>query len=149
MVTSLNQNGAGSKRVVVVGCGRLGATITTALAEQGYSIHILDLNFAAFERLPPGMISDGQIVPIVGDGTLESDLRKAYSQEADVFIAVTGRDTRNALAAQTAKHIFQVPNVICRMNDPIRTEMYNELGIVAISATKLVSDMILTEATSR
>lgn len=146
---TLKQNGVGSKRVVVVGCGRLGATITTALAERGCTIHILDLNYAAFERLPPGMVSDGQIVPIVGDGTLEGDLRKAYSHEAEVFIAVTGRDTRNALAAQTAKHIFQVPNVICRMNDPTRTEMYNELGIVAISATKLVSDMVLVEATIR
>ena len=145
---SFNPNGAGAKRVVIVGCGRLGATITTALAERGCAIHILDLNFAAFERLPSGMISDGQIVPIVGDGTIESDLRKAFSHEAEVFIAVTGRDTRNALAAQTAKHIFQVPNVICRMNDPIRTEMYNELGIVAISATKLVSDMVLVEAIS-
>ena len=85
-------------------------------------------------------------MPIVGDGTLESDLRKASTQDADMFIAVSGKDSWNAMGAQIAKHILMVPTVICRMNDPVRNEMYSQLGLVTISATGLVTDMIL-EAT--
>ncbi len=147
MLTPFAQSDSGAKRVVVVGCGRLGASISIALAERGNTVHILDVNAEAFERLPPGMVTDRQIIPIVGDGTLNRPLVKANCQEADVFIAVTNKDTLNALCAQTAKRIFGVPNVICRMNDTTRTEMYNGLGIVAISATQFVSDMILSEAT--
>ena len=147
MLTPFAQSGSAAKRVVVVGCGRLGASISITLAERGDTVHILDVNAAAFERLPAGMVNDRQIVPIVGDGTLNYSLMKANCQEADVFIAVTDKDTLNALCAQTAKHIFGVANVICRMNDTTRTEMYNGLGIVAISATQFVSEMVVSEAT--
>ena len=145
-LVTLPYNDSGSKRIVAAGCGRLGASVANALAELGYTIYILDLNISAFERLPSDKVREGQITPIVGDGTLESDLRKTHIQQAEVFLAVMGRDTQNALSAQTAKYVFQVPKVICRMHDPVRTEMYNQLGIMAISGTKLVTDMVLAEA---
>jgi trk system potassium uptake protein TrkA len=126
-----------------MGCGRLGATLAVSLSEEGWFIHILDLNSDTFDRLPPGMIENGHIVPIVGDGTLARDLRKASTQDADVFIAVSGRDTRNALAAQLAKHILNVPNVICRMNDQTRRDMYEELGLTTISPVSIVTQMTL------
>ena len=129
-----------------MGCGRVGASIAAALYERGHSLRVLDPDVAAFDRLPSGAIDDGHVVPIVGDGTLESDLRKAATQDADMFIAVSGKDSWNAMGAQIAKHILLVPTVICRMNDPVRNEMYSELGLVTISATGLVTDMIL-EAT--
>ena len=147
MLPPLNQTDAGSKHVAIMGCGRTGASIATALAEGGHTVEVLDLDSAAFDLLPPGMIANGHIVPIVGDGTLGADLRKASTQDADIFIAASGRDTYNALAAQLAKHIFQVPKVVCRLNDPARREMYGQLGLIAISATQLVTDMVV-EATA-
>ena len=105
------------------------------------------MDSAAFDVLPPGTVEAGQIVPMVGDGTLESDLRGAFVQDAGVFVAVSGRDSFNALAAQLAKHVLQVPTVICRINDPTRNEMYRALGLVTVSATRLVSDLVL-EATA-
>ena len=106
-------------------------------------MHILDPRVEAFDRLPPGAIADGQIVPIAGNGTLQQDLLRASLQDADVFIALTGVDTRNALASQMAKHLYQVPTVICRVDDPTIQSMYNDLGIVAISATTFVSDLVV------
>ena len=132
-----------------MGCGRIGAATAAALSEEGCRVNILDLNKSAFDLLPKGMIDDGHIVPIIGDGTLESDLRKASTHECDVFIAVSGKDTRDALGAQIAKHVLQVPVVVCRMNDPIRKEMYGQLGLVTISATNLVTDMIVEAAAAR
>ena len=134
------------KRAVIVGCGRLGATIATALADRDYRVFILDVDPAAFDRLPAEKVDADRIVPILADGTLEAGQRQASVRDADLFIAVAGRDTSNALAAQIAKHIFQVPTVICRMNDPVRQRMYADLGLVTISPTQLVTEMVLSAA---
>ena len=136
----------GPKNIVVMGCGRLGASIVNGLLQQGHMVHILDLRADNFDRLPSDPIEREVLVPIVGDGTSFEALRKAHIQDADVFIAVSGRDTRNALAAQIAKHVFEVPRAVCRMNDPIRKAMYDELGLVAISGIEIVTNMV-TEAT--
>ncbi|MCI0441447.1 MAG: NAD-binding protein, partial [Chloroflexi bacterium] len=99
-------------------------------------------------RLPQGEVRDGRIIPIVGDATLENDLKKAQIQDADAFIAVSGQDTLNALAAQVARHIFEVPTVITRVSDPARKELYNQLGVVTISATDILTELAL-QATRR
>lgn len=143
MLPPLDRADAGSRLAVIMGCGRLGVSIATALSEEGYGLSILDTDIAAFDLFPPGMIEEGHVVLVVADGTLESGLREASIQDADVFIAVAGGDVRNALAAQMAQHIFRVSTVICRINDPARKEMYDQLGLVTVSATKLATDMIV------
>ena len=146
MLPPLIRPDASSRSAVIMGCGRVGASIAAALFERGYTLRVLDPDIASFDRLPSGAVEDGQVVPIVGDGTYEADLRRASTQDADLFIAVSGKDSINALGAQMAKHLLLVPTVICRMNDPVRNEMYSQLGLVTISATGLVTEMIL-EAT--
>lgn len=133
------------RNVVIMGCGRLGASIAVSLAESGSVVHIMDTNPDTFGRLPEGIVNEEHVIPIHGDGTRQRDLIKSGIQDTDVFIAVCGRDTRNALAAQIAQHIFDVPKVICRMNDPVRKEMYERLGILTVSGTKLFTEMV-TEA---
>ena len=142
----MNQTQPVSERKIVVGCGRLGVAVATSLAARGHTVYILDPRADAFEPLPPGKIEDGLIVPLVGDGTLEEDLLRASVRDANVFLALTGTDTANALAAQMAKHLYRVPSVICRIDDPIIQGMYGDLGIVAISATALVAQVALEKA---
>lgn len=137
---------AGSKRMVVMGCGELGASIATSLAEQGHTLHMLELHPEYFDRLPPSQIESGHIVPIIGDGTLQQDQMRASVPDADVFLALSDDDTVNALAAQMSKHLYEVPTVICRIDDPTMQKVYNELGVVAISATSLVTEMVIKEA---
>ena len=122
-----------------MGCGRVGAMVSTALWEEGHTVAVLDTNAESFRRLPPEL--QGQAT--VGDGMLEDDLRRAGVVGMDVFIAVAARDTANALAAQMAKHIFRVHKVVCRLDDPQRYAMYTKLGLEAVSPTQLVSDLIL------
>ena len=135
----------GSRRgtAVVVGCGRVGSSITIALYERGHTIRVLDPDDTAFDRLPLGAVDDGDVIPIVGDGTLESDLRRASAQDADVFIAACGSDSRNVMAAQIAQHILAVPKVICRVDDPALEEMYSSLGLFTINVTGMITEMIL------
>ena len=116
------------------------------MSETGYIVQILDVSVAAFDLLPTGLIEDGQIVPIIGDGTLESDLLKASAQDADVLIAVSGKDAANAMSAQIAHHILGVPRVICRLSDPVLGEIYKDLDLTTVSPTGLVSDLILSAA---
>ena len=146
MQRPLTWTDADVRRVVVMGCGRTGASIVTALSQEGCPVIVIDVDPDAFGLLPPGTVGEGYIVPILADGTLEEDLRKASTQDADVFVALSGSDMSNALAAQIAKHLLQVPTVICRMNDPTRKEMYHQLGLVTISATTVITDMILEAA---
>ncbi len=130
----------GNRKVTIMGCGALAASVAVTLSDQGYSVHILDRRIESFNRLPPGKTQSGEIVPIVGDGTLQQDLLKAAIEDADVFMALSDSDTRNALAAQVASNIFRVPTVVCRVEDPVMQKVYADLGIVAIGATTLVAD---------
>ena len=141
-----DQTDRGPKSVVIMGCGSVGSTIAAALAEQGHMVHILDVSADAFRQLPSSVVDSGQIVTIVADGTLEKSLRRTPIDDSDLFIAVSGLDNRNALAAQMALHVFEIPNVICRMNDLTRKEMYDGLGITAVSGIRLVADMMISAA---
>jgi trk system potassium uptake protein TrkA len=46
------------------------------------------------------------------------------------------------MAAQIAKHIFNVPRAICRIYDPLRQEMYNTLGLETFCPTKVFAELL-------
>ena len=122
-----------------MGCGRVGAMIATALWEEGHQVVVLDTNAESLRRLPEELQQEA----IVGDGTLEEDLRRGGIEATDAFVAVSSGDTANILAAQMAERVFQVNKVICQIDDTARYEIYKELGLTAVSSTRLVPDLIL------
>ncbi len=125
-------------KVVIMGCGRVGARLAGLLDADGHSVTILDTNSYSFRRLPP----DFSGTALVGNGTDEDSLRRAGIEEADAFVSVTQGDNRNVMAAQIAKHIFNVPRVICRIYDPLRQELYNTLGLEAFSPTTIFAQIL-------
>ena len=125
-------------KVVIMGCGRTGAQLAGLLDTDQHQVTILDTNTYSFRRLPP----DFGGTALLGNGIDEELLKKAGIEEADAFVALTQGDNRNVMAAQIAKHIFNVPKVICRIYDPIRRELYNTLGIEAFSPTTIFSQML-------
>ena len=129
-------------RVIVMGCGRLGAQVATTLWRDGHQVTVLDTVAESFLSLPREL-QETEGATIVCDGILEDELIDAGIREADVFVAVSNRDNRNALAAQRALHIFRVPKVVCRVGDTERQEMYASLGLAAISPVKITSGLIL------
>ncbi len=130
------------QRVAIGGCGRTGAEIATAASQAGKPVQILDLTPGAFDRLPTRMTESGQIMPVVGDVRLESHLRRVATRDPDVFIAVTGSDSVNVTAAQIALHILRIPTVICRIDDPIKRDLYERLGLTTISPANVVRDLV-------
>jgi trk system potassium uptake protein TrkA len=131
-------------KIVIMGCGRVGAELAAMLDQEGHDVTVLDINPAAFRRLPPEFGGQRQ----VGNGIDQDVLARIELGESDAFVAVTQGDNRNVMAAQIAKHIFGVPRVVCRIYDPIREELYHMLGLETISPTK-VGARLLKEALER
>ena len=127
-----------------MGCGRVGAMLATKLDQAGHDVTVLDLNAGQFRRLPRDFGGES----VVGNAIDQDTLRRAGIESADVFVAVTQGDNRNLMATQVAKHIFNVPKVVCRIYDPIREELYRNMGLETVSPTLVISDL-LREAIER
>ena len=125
-------------RTIIVGCVRVGAGLAGQLDEEGHEVVILDTSTGSFRRLSPGF--SGQALR--GDGTDESVLERAGSEGADWFFALTNGDNRNILAAQLASGTFGIANVVCKINDPVRSKAYSTLGIDTINRTETMIDGI-------
>jgi trk system potassium uptake protein TrkA len=125
-------------KVVIMGCGRVGARLASLLEKDGHQVNILDTDAYSFRRLP----ADYSGTALVGNGLDEDSLKKAGIMEADAFVAVTQGDNRNIMASQIAKHIFNVPRVVCRIYDPLRRDLYVTLGIEAISPTTVFAQLL-------
>jgi trk system potassium uptake protein TrkA len=125
-------------KVIIMGCGRAGARLAGLLDIEGHSVTILDIDAYSFRRLS----SDFAGTALVGNGIDEEALKKAGIEKADAFAALTQGDNRNIMAAQIARHIFNVPKVVCRIYDPLRRELFNSLGIEALSPTTVFAQML-------
>lgn len=116
-----------------MGCGRVGATLAADLSREGNEVTILDTDASAFRFLP----DDFNGRRVVGNGIDIDVLRKLRIDRADVFVSATRGDNRNVMAAQIAKHVFGVPVVASRVFDPIREEMYRNMGLRTINPTRV------------
>ena len=123
---------------MIVGCGRVGAALALRLVGEGHTVTIVDQNVSAFNRLGEGF--PGEMV--VGNGLEEGTLVRAGIDRADCFASLTQGDNRNLMMAQVARHIFGVRRVITRLHDPIRAEVYRELGLETFCSTTIGSGII-------
>ncbi len=124
--------------VIIMGCGRLGAQLAEMLEGDGHDITVLDIDKFSFAHLPPGF--KGKMV--LGDGTDQDTLRRAGAEHADAFISTTRGDNRNALAAQVAHHVFHIARVGSVIFDPIREEVYRDMGLRTINPTRIEAEML-------
>ncbi len=130
-------------KILIIGCGRVGARTAAELDKLGESVTVIDSDQRAFLRLP----SNFGGVTVRGSGSDEDVLREAGAELADLFMALTEGDNRNALAAQMGKHVFGIPRVLAKVNDPVRAEAYRSLGLETICRTVLLSDALIRAAT--
>ena len=125
-------------KVVIMGCGRVGAQLAALLDAEGHSVTVLDVDAYSFRRLPPSFGGSA----LLGNGIDEAVLKRAGIEEADAFFSLTQGDNRNIMAAQIAKHIFNVPRVICRIYDPLRQDIFATLGLESISPTTIFAEIL-------
>jgi trk system potassium uptake protein TrkA len=125
-------------RAVIVGCGRVGATMAQVLDTTGHEVTIVDLLTRSFDRLPATFRGNA----IRGDGTDEDALRRAGAEGADLFLALTEGDNRNIMAAQVAAEALGIERVVAKINDPVRATAYQEIGITTLCRTGLMVDAL-------
>jgi trk system potassium uptake protein TrkA len=126
-------------KVVIMGCGRVGAQTAANLDSAGHEVTVVDTDSRSFRRLPAKFGGE----TVVGTGIDEDVLRRAGIEDADAFVAVTNGDNRNIMASQVARLVFNVPQVICRIYDPVRAETYGRLGLTTVSPTITIAAIVV------
>ncbi|GAA4472799.1 potassium channel family protein [Phytohabitans houttuyneae] len=119
-------------KVIVVGCGRVGAALATWLRVEGHDVHVVDREPKARRLLPANFSGEFR----TGNGYSRAVLCAAGIEHADAFIAVTSGDNSNIVAARTAKEYYRVPIVIARIYDPRRADIYRDLGIPTVASVR-------------
>jgi trk system potassium uptake protein TrkA len=125
--------------VVIMGCGRVGSTLAEGLEEAGHSVSIIDMDAHAFRRLRP----DFRGRKVHGMGLHRSVLEEAGIRQADAFAAVSSGDNSNIIAARVARETFGIDNVVARIYDIRRAEIYQRLGIPTVATVKWTADQML------
>lgn len=122
-----------------MGCGRVGSSLATELEALGHSVSIIDQTREAFRRLGPDF--KGQTV--TGVGFDRDTLLEAGIEKASAFAAVSNGDNSNILAARVARETYGVTNVVARIYDPARAEIYQRLGIPTVATVIWATDQIM------
>ena len=122
-----------------MGCGRVGSLLALELEASGHSVAVIDQSKEAFRRLGP----DFKGRTVTGVGFDRDTLLEAGIQGADAFAAVSNGDNSNILAARVARESYGVSNVVARIYDPGRAEIYQRLGIPTVATVIWATDQIL------
>ncbi len=125
--------------VVIMGCGRVGSSLASELEAAGHSVAIIDLSREAFRRLG----ADFKGRTITGVGFDRDTLLEAGIEMANAFAAVSNGDNSNILAARVARETYGIQNVVARIYDPGRAEIYQRLGIPTVATVLWTSDQIM------
>ena len=128
----------GRVHIVIVGCGRVGSGLGVGLEAQGNTVAIIDKNPKAFRRLPAGWAGE----TIVGSGFDRDDLDRAGAADAGALAAVTSGDNTNILTARIARETYEIPNVVARIYDPRRAQIYLRLGIPTVATVSWTIDQV-------
>ena len=125
--------------IVILGCGRVGALLAHRLDELGHSVAVVDQDATAFRKLSPDFT--GQTV--TGMGFDRETLESAGITRAHAFAAVSSGDNSNILAARVARETYGVDQVVARIYDPRRAEVYQRLGIPTVATVSWTTGQIM------
>ncbi|HEV8562823.1 MAG TPA: TrkA family potassium uptake protein [Actinophytocola sp.] len=119
-------------KAIIMGCGRVGSTLAHQLSVDRHDVCVLDRDPDSRELLPATFT--GRF--LVGNGYNRGLLEQAGIGTADAFVAVTSGDNTNIVGARIAKEDYRVPQVIARIYDPRRADIYQSLGIPTVASVR-------------
>ena len=122
-----------------MGCGRVGSSLARSLEKRGHSVAVVDMDVDSFRRLPPDFTG----ITVKGVGFDREVLVEAGIEGADGFAAVSSGDNSNILSARVVRETFNVDNVVARIYDPGRAEVYERLGIPTVATVRWTADQVL------
>lgn len=125
--------------VVIMGCGRVGASLAAALERLGHTVAVVDKDEQSFRRLGSDFHGD----QIVGTGYDRPVLVEAGIERAGAFAAVSSGDNSNIISARVARENFGVEHVVARIYDHRRAAVYERLGIPTVATVPWTTDRFL------
>lgn len=125
--------------IIIAGCGRVGSELATNLERLEHSVAVVDKNDKALKRLRADF-EGKQVVGFVFDRDV---LEEAGIKDADAFASVTNGDNSNIVSARMAKEHYRVPQVVARIYDPRRAQIYQRLGIQTVATVRWTTDQIM------
>jgi trk system potassium uptake protein TrkA len=123
--------------IIVVGCGRVGSELAMELSEEGHSVVVIDKNRNSLRRL-----THFHGKTIVGSGFDRDVLFQAEATSADALAAVTSGDNSNILCARIARDHYNIKNVVARIYDPARADIYMKLGIPTVATASWTTSQV-------
>ncbi|GAA2204026.1 TrkA family potassium uptake protein [Nonomuraea monospora] len=117
----------------------MGSTLAHILEDSGHSVAIIDRDPQAFRRLRAGFRGRR----VTGVGFDRDVLTEAGVESATAFVAVSSGDNSNIISARVARETFGVDNVVARIYDPRRAEVYQRLGIPTVATVRWTADQIM------
>jgi trk system potassium uptake protein TrkA len=121
--------------VLVIGGGKVGYYLTKELIGSGHEVVLMEKDKERANQIADEI---GSIV-ISHDGCEGKYLAEAGANRADIVAAVTGDDEDNLVICQMAKHHFDVPRTIARVNNPKNEALFKHLGVdELISPTRMI-----------
>jgi trk system potassium uptake protein TrkA len=126
-------------KAIVIGCGRVGSTVSLQLDASGWDVTVVDENEDALGRLGDSWTGGF----LVGHGMDHSLLKEAGIEEADAVVVTTDGDNTNLVIAQAAQKHFEVPTVIVRVLDPARAQFYAARGMRIVCPTSAAIEQLV------
>jgi len=121
--------------VLVIGGGKVGYYLSKELIDSGHEVVLMEKDRGRADQIADEI---GSIV-VAHDGCEGKYLKEAGAKRADIVAAVTGDDEDNLVICQMAKHHFDVPRTIARVNNPKNEELFRHLGVdEIISPTRMI-----------
>lgn len=129
--------------VVIAGGGKVGRFIAADLVERGHDVCVIERVRDRCEML----VATHPVLVIEGDAADVRYLEQAQTDRADVFVATTREDDDNLVSCQLARVEFGVRRTISRVNSPKNVEIFEKMGIEAVSSTTLMARLLEEEVT--
>lgn len=128
--------------IVIAGGGKIGYYLAKTLLPYKHKIAVIERQKDLCEKIANQL----NVCVVNGDGTNIDHLEESMCNNADIFIAVTGKDEDNLIACQLAKRNFGVGRTIARVNNPKNITVFEKLGVdIAVSSTSIIADLIEQE----
>ncbi len=121
------------KTVLVIGCGRMGASIASLASEENKDVTVVDIEEDSLKRLPASYGGN----TLLGDGMDRDVLVRAGIKQADTIVAATDSDNVNLFIGFLAKTLYQTGNVVCRLYDNSKQTVVEDRDIDTICPPEL------------
>ncbi|MDO4396785.1 MAG: Trk system potassium transporter TrkA [Oscillospiraceae bacterium] len=117
-------------KIIIAGDGKVGATLTKQLSEQGYDITLIDSNQSVLET----SVELYDIMAIKGNCATTDVLNSADVKGADLLIAATSTDEINLLCCMTAHKLNPKIHTIARIRNPeYRDQIFDMRDVFGLS----------------